>query len=221
VATLYCQSGAARSPHCRVLADARRAGRDPSNEPARRRRVRDDPRPPDQDWSARDRAHRAHPYPTANRLPGRGIVPNRSTWPAPIRPVSSGASRPKRAAGRGRSTPNASYSEWHHTDPAGRTASARSLNRPEICATSCIIAAPDQLSDRDEIILQEAIATALVFRIKSALSATPPKDQEALFAGRSKRAGDMGALLRVAAFLGNEDMGLFLADACTRLAAHE
>jgi type I restriction enzyme, S subunit len=55
--------------------------------------------------------------------------------------VSSGASRPKRAAGRGRSTPNASYSEWHHTDPAGRTASARSLNRPEICATSCIIAA--------------------------------------------------------------------------------
>jgi hypothetical protein len=27
-----CQSGAARSPHCRVLADARRAGRDPSNE---------------------------------------------------------------------------------------------------------------------------------------------------------------------------------------------
>jgi hypothetical protein len=56
-------------------------------------------------------------------------------------PVSSGASRPKRAAGRGRSTPNASYSEWHHTDPAGRTASARSLNRPEICATSCIIAA--------------------------------------------------------------------------------
>jgi hypothetical protein len=34
---------------------------------------------------------------------------------------------------------------------------------------------PHQLSDRDEIILQEAIATALVFRIKSALSATPPE----------------------------------------------
>jgi hypothetical protein len=79
---------------------------------------------------------------------------------------------------------------------------------------------PHQLSDRDEIILQEAIATALVFRIKSALSAPPPKDQEARFAGRSKRAEDMGALLRVAAFLGKEDMGLSLAEACTRLAAH-
>jgi hypothetical protein len=37
--------------------------------------------------------------------------------------------------------PNALHSEWHHTDPAGRTASARSLNRAEKCATSCMIAA--------------------------------------------------------------------------------
>jgi hypothetical protein len=36
---------------------------------------------------------------------------------------------------------NALHSEWHHTDPAGRTASTRSLNRPKKCATSCIIAA--------------------------------------------------------------------------------
>ena len=38
-------------------------------------------------------------------------------------------------------TPNASYNEWHHTDQADRTAGARSINSPEKCAASCIIAA--------------------------------------------------------------------------------
>ena len=113
----------------------------PRTEPARRRRVRDDPRAPDQDWCARDRARRAHSHSPADQLPGSGIVPNRSTRPAPIRPVNCGASRPNRAAARGRSTPNASYNEWHHTDQADRTAGARSINSPEKRATSCIIAA--------------------------------------------------------------------------------
>jgi hypothetical protein len=72
------QSGAARSPHCRIPADARRACRGSSDKPARHRRVCDDPRTPDQDRCACDRAHRAHSRPPANQLPGTGIVPNRA-----------------------------------------------------------------------------------------------------------------------------------------------
>jgi hypothetical protein len=53
------------------------------------------------------------------------------------RPMSRGAVCPDEPPTK----PNASHSEWYHTDPAGRTASTRSLNRPEKCATSCIIAA--------------------------------------------------------------------------------
>ena len=77
---------------------AGRARRDPPDKPARRRRVRDDPRAPDQDRRARDRARRAYSHSPADQLPGSGFVPNRSTRPAPIRPVNCGASRPDRAA---------------------------------------------------------------------------------------------------------------------------
>ena len=63
----------------------------PRDQPARQRRVRDDPRAPDQDWRARDRAHRAHPRPTADELPGGGIVPNRRARPHAVRPMSRGA----------------------------------------------------------------------------------------------------------------------------------
>ena len=45
--------------------------------------------------------------------------------------MNSGALRPDRAAARGRSTPNASHNEWHHTDRADRTTGARSINSPE------------------------------------------------------------------------------------------
>jgi hypothetical protein len=86
------QSGTPRTPHRCVLVDAWRARRDPSDKPARHRRVRDDPRAADQHWCARDRAHRAYSRPPANQLPGSGIVPNSSrTRLAPIRPVSCAA----------------------------------------------------------------------------------------------------------------------------------
>ena len=97
------QSGAC-SPYRRVLTDAWRARRDPSDEPARQRRVHDDQRAPDQDRRSRDRAHRAHSRPPADELPAGGVVPDRSARPHAVWPVSCGASRPKRAAGRGTST---------------------------------------------------------------------------------------------------------------------
>ena len=43
--------------------------------------------------------------------------------------MSRGASRPKTSRRSRQITPNALHSEWHHTDPAGRTASARQLQR--------------------------------------------------------------------------------------------
>ena len=46
----------------------------PRTKPARQLRVRDDPSAPDQDRRTRDRTHRAHPHPTADELPGRGVV---------------------------------------------------------------------------------------------------------------------------------------------------
>ena len=88
------QSGAARSPHRRVLADAWRARRDPADQPARQGRVRDDPRASDQDRCARDRAHRAHPHPAADQLPGAGVVPDRRARPDAVRPMSRGAACP-------------------------------------------------------------------------------------------------------------------------------
>jgi hypothetical protein len=57
-------------------------------------RALDDPKRPDQDWGASDRAHRAHSRPPTDQLPGTSIVPNRSTRAAPIRPVSSGPDEP-------------------------------------------------------------------------------------------------------------------------------
>jgi hypothetical protein len=140
---VYCQRGQMENLiklHCGVLADARLARRDPSDEPARHRRVCDDPRPPDQDWCARDRAHRAHSRPSADQLPGSGIVPNRSPRPAPIRPMRRRAVCPTSRRLR-QINPNALHSESHYTDRAGRTATARSFDRPEKCAASCMIAA--------------------------------------------------------------------------------
>jgi hypothetical protein len=55
--------------------------------------------------------------------------------------MSRGALRPKKSRRPRHINPNALHSEWHHTDPAGRTATARSLNTSKQCATSCIIAA--------------------------------------------------------------------------------
>jgi hypothetical protein len=123
---MSCHS--ARSSHRRVLADACRPRRDPADQPACQLRIHDDPRAPDQDRGAGDRAYRAHPRPAADELPGGRIVPNRRTRPAAVRPVSRGACAPT-SRHRGRSTLNASHSEWHHTDPAARTATARSFNR--------------------------------------------------------------------------------------------
>ena len=67
------QSGAARPPHRRVLADAWRARRDPEGEPARQVRVRHHPGAPDQDRGARDRACRAYPRPAADRCPDAAL----------------------------------------------------------------------------------------------------------------------------------------------------
>jgi hypothetical protein len=63
------QSGAARAPHRRILADALRALSDPRDEPARPLRVRDAPRAPYQDRSARDRTYRAHSRPVTDKCP--------------------------------------------------------------------------------------------------------------------------------------------------------
>ena len=66
----------------------------PQHQPARQCRVRDDPRAPDQDRRARDRAHRAHPRPAADELPGGRIVPHRRARPHAVRPMSRGAACP-------------------------------------------------------------------------------------------------------------------------------
>ena len=66
----------------------------PRANPLAKCRVRDDPRAPDQDRRARDRAHRAHPHPAADQLPGAGVVPNRRARPAAVRPMSRGAACP-------------------------------------------------------------------------------------------------------------------------------
>jgi hypothetical protein len=94
-------------------------------------RVRDAPRAPDQDRSARDRAHRAHSRPPTNQLPGRDIVPNRSTRFAPIRPMSAGASRPKNEPpDRGTSTPTrCTASSITPSGPVGPRERARSTDR--------------------------------------------------------------------------------------------
>ena len=100
---MSCHSATAnqvRPPHRRVLADARRVCRDPQREPARQVRVRDHPRAPDQDRGARDRAHRAHPRPTADELPGCGAVQARRARLHAGRPVSGGGRGPRQAAGR-------------------------------------------------------------------------------------------------------------------------
>src|SRR5271155_4233368 len=67
------------------------AARDPAAQPARQLRVRDAPRAPDQDRRARHRAHRAHPRPAADELPGGSVVQSRRARPAAIRPMSRGA----------------------------------------------------------------------------------------------------------------------------------
>jgi hypothetical protein len=85
------QSSAARSPYCCVLVDTWHARRDPPGDPARNVRVRDDPRTPDQDRGARDRASRAYPRPAADELPGTGVVPVRRTRHHAVRPISRGA----------------------------------------------------------------------------------------------------------------------------------
>jgi hypothetical protein len=89
------QSGASRSSHRRVLADAWRARRDPADQPARQLRVRDAPRAPDQDRCACHRAHRAHPRPAADKLPGGSIVQSRRARSAAIRPMTCGATCPQ------------------------------------------------------------------------------------------------------------------------------
>ena len=97
----------------------------PKTSPLASVRVRDHPRAPDQDRRARDRAHRAHPRPAADELPGRRHCsePSRS---ASCRPAHEPRGRvPRRAADKGRSTPYALHSELPHTDPAGRIAGAR------------------------------------------------------------------------------------------------
>ena len=66
----------------------------PPTNPLATCRVRDDPRAPDQDRRARDRAHRAHPHPAADQLPGAGVVPDRRARPDAVRPMSRGAACP-------------------------------------------------------------------------------------------------------------------------------
>ena len=88
------QSGAARSPHRGVLADALRALSDPTDEPTRPLRVRDAPRARDQDWGARDRTYRAHSRSVADELPGGSTVPRPRAWPDAVRPLSHGAACP-------------------------------------------------------------------------------------------------------------------------------
>ena len=58
----------------------------PRTSPLAKRRVRDDPRAPDQDRRARDRAHRAHSHPSADQLPGSG----RCSEPSPSACMPSG-----------------------------------------------------------------------------------------------------------------------------------
>jgi Transposase DDE domain group 1 len=73
------------------------------------------------------------------KLPGSGVVPDRGTRPHAVWPVSCGAVCPDEPPTKA-DQPNALHSEWLHTDPAGRIATARSLDRWEKSAASCIIA---------------------------------------------------------------------------------
>jgi hypothetical protein len=75
-----------------------------------------------------DRAHRAHPRPAADELSGSGIVPDRRARPHAFWSMSRGAVCPDKPPPR-QINPDASHSEWLHTDPAGRIAGARTLNR--------------------------------------------------------------------------------------------
>jgi hypothetical protein len=98
-------------------------------------------RAPDQDRCARDRAHRAHPHPTADQLSGGSAVPRRRIRPDALRTMRCGAKSP---GAPGRSTPNVLHSESHHTDPTRPADPARAhrihvQNKPE----SCIIRAKD------------------------------------------------------------------------------
>jgi hypothetical protein len=58
--------------------------------------------------------------------------------------MSRGALRPKTSRRPRQINPNALHNERHHTDPAGRTASARSLNTSGKCSASCMIAVRDR-----------------------------------------------------------------------------
>ena len=68
VSPRHRQSGAARAPHRRLLADARCARRDPVDQSVGERRVRHHPRAPDQDRCACDRAHRTHSASSCRRV---------------------------------------------------------------------------------------------------------------------------------------------------------
>jgi hypothetical protein len=122
------QSGAARSPHRRVLADAWPKRRDPANQSARQCRVRHYPRAPDQDRRTHDRASRTHPRPAADELPRGRIVPRVALRLMAYGPGVLGP-RARRAADRGRSTQTRRTASCLTNDPSGRTASARPLTR--------------------------------------------------------------------------------------------
>jgi hypothetical protein len=66
----------------------------PQNGPARQGRIHDNTRASDQDRCACDRAHRAHPYPTADKLSGGSTVPRRRVRPNALRTLSRGAKSP-------------------------------------------------------------------------------------------------------------------------------
>ena len=66
----------------------------PRTNPLAELRVRHHPGATDQDRRAGNRAHRTHPHPAADQLPGGRVVPRRCVQPAAIRPVSAGAVRP-------------------------------------------------------------------------------------------------------------------------------
>ncbi len=63
------------------------------------------------------------------QLPGGGVVPNRRARPHAVRPVELRGHVPQRAADRGRSTPDASNSEWPYTDPTRRPPTRREKTR--------------------------------------------------------------------------------------------
>jgi hypothetical protein len=157
------QSGTPRTPHRCVLV----ARRDPSGEPSRHCRVRDDPRAPDQDWCTRDRAHRAYSRPPANQLPGSGIVPNRCTRPHAVRSMSRGASRPKRAADRGRSIPTRCTARGiTPIQPVGLQVCSRSTDRKNVSRRALLRLEGESSTARESYALLPLRATAPSVRMK-------------------------------------------------------